>query len=297
MASIDISRPFLPDALPWGLSPQWDLHTLKSNARPRLRRYFGQGQGGFVKTGPGGSQDIAEEEIRAACEFILASEDFQKAHRMRRLFRFLTEQAMLDGRGNVSEYTIGIEVFDRKPEDLISEDPAIRVQVGRLRHRLSSYYLKHGVLGDVEISIPAGRYMPAFHRICSQAEHVVQSGDLVVQPIKCLADRLEGQAFASGLYEELLDQLVSSFGDIFMRAESSSTVSARTTPRRLIEGSLRVDGERMRTSIRVVDYSLSRITWAKHFDRSLQFGIRDQEELAASICYALREVVDGACPA
>jgi TolB-like protein len=249
-----------------------------------------------VKKGQGGTQDIAEGEIRAAFESILASDVFQKAHRMRRLFRYLMEQAMSGGKGDVSEYTIGIEVFDKKPEDLISEDPVIRVQVGRLRHRLASYYLKHTVLGGVEIAIPTGRYMPVFHRTVLQEEQVAQSGDLLIQPIKCLADRLEGQAFASGLYEELLNQLVSVFGDIFMRVEPSSMASARASPRRLIEGSLRVDGERIRTSIRLVDYSLSRITWARHFDRSLQFGIRDQEELAVSICYALREAVDGACP-
>ena len=203
---------------------------------------------------------------------------------------------MSGGKGDVCEYAIGIEVFDRKPEDLMSEDPVIRVQVGRLRHRLAAYYLKHAVLGGVEIAIPTGSYMPVFRRIGLQDEQIAQSGDLLVQPIKCLADRLEGQAFASGLYEELLNQLVSVFGDIFLRVEPSSMASARGSPRRLIEGSLRVDGERIRTSIRLVDYSLSRITWARHFDRSLQFGIRDQEELAMSICYALREAVDGACP-
>jgi TolB-like protein len=249
-----------------------------------------------VKKEQGATQEIAVQEIRAAYESILASEAFLKAHRMRRLFRYLMEQAMLGGKGNVNEYAIGIEVFDRKPEDLISEDPVIRVQVGRLRQRLAAYYMKHAVSGGVEIAIPTGRYMPVFRRIAPQLEQVVQSGDLLVQPIKCLVDRLEGQAFAYGLYEELLDQLVSAYGDVFMRVEPSSTSSARIAPRRLIEGSLRVDGERIRISMRLVDYSLSRITWARHFDRSLQFGIRDQEELAASICYALRGVVDQAHP-
>jgi TolB-like protein len=47
----------------------------------------------------------------------------------------------------------------------------------------------------------------------------------------------------------------------------------------------------MRTSIRIVDHALSRIMWAGHFDRSVQFGITDQEELATSICDALEKVV------
>ena len=120
---------------------------------------------------------------------------------------------------------------------------------------------------------------------------MAQDDRLLVQPIRYLADRTEGRAFANGLYEELINQLFSSFGDVFVRQEAASDAAGPGTPRRLIEGSMRVDAERIRTSIRLVDYSLRRITWAQNFDRSVQFGIREQEELAASICHALRGVV------
>ena len=249
------------------------------------------GGGDVVKKDNEVVEDVADPDIRVAYESVLASEAFLKAHRMRRLFRYLMDQALDGGSGNVSEYTIGIEVFDRRPEDFISEDPAIRVQVGRLRHRLSAYYTEHAVSGDVEISIPVGRLTPVFRRIVRPDRPGAQEDRLLVQPIKYLADRTEGRAFANGLYEELINQLFSSFGDVFVRQEARSDDAVADTPRRLIEGSMRVDAERIRTSIRLVDYSLRRITWAQHFDRSVQFGIREQEELAASICHALREVV------
>lgn len=245
------------------------------------------------------SRDLDEEDIRSACASILASDAFQKAPRMRRLLGFLIEQA-LAGEKSISEYAIGIEVFGRKPDDYVSEDPAVRVQVGRLRHRLAAYYTDHAVTGDLEIIIPVGRYTPAFRRVVRHERPSAPGGYLTVQPIRYIAEREEGQAFASGLYEELLNQLFSSFGDVFMWAAPSPASGNHATgnvdddrkaPHRLIEGSLRVDAERMRTSIRLVDASLSRITWAGHFDRSVQFGIREQEELAASICHALREVV------
>ncbi|WP_250623271.1 hypothetical protein [Pinirhizobacter soli] len=247
-------------------------------------------------------EGIDEDEIRLAFESILASDAFQKAHRMRRLFRYLMGQVLAVDKGTISEYTIGIEVFDRNPEDYISEDPAIRVQIGRLRHRLAAYYTDHAVSGDVEISIPVGTYTPSFRRVVRpERRKPVQGGFIMVQPIKYIAERIEGQVFASGLYEELLNQLFSSFGDIFMWAEPPFSQPGKrvgttgdehyAAPHRLIEGSLRIDAERIRTSIRLIDYSLSRITWARHFDRSVQFGIREQEELAASICHALREVV------
>lgn len=248
-------------------------------------------RGDVVKKGNEVIEEVGDGEIRVAYESVLSSETFLKAHRMRRLFRYLMDQALEGCSGNVSEYTIGIEVFDRRPEDFISEDPAIRVQIGRLRHRLATHYTEYAVSGDVEISIPVGRLTPVFRRVVRPREPVGQDDRLLVQPIKYLADRSEGRVFANGLYEELINQLFSSFGDVFVRQEAASDATSPGTPRRLIEGSMRVDAERIRTSIRLVDYSLRRITWAQNFDRSVQFGIREQEELAASICHALRDVV------
>lgn len=244
---------------------------------------------------------INEEEIRSACDSILDSNDFLKAHRMRRLLRFLVEQALTGDRINTSEYVIGIKVFDRSPADHVSEDPIVRVQVGRLRKRLASYYMKRPDYGGIEISIPVGQYMPIFRRATPPSPPPSRDGCLVIQPIRHIAECGEGQAFATGLYEELLHHLFASFGDICMPTALSPMCASdvngtadnihRVIPRHLIEGSVRIDAERIRASIRLVDYSLQRIAWVGHFDRSVQFGIREQEELAMSICSALKEVV------
>ncbi|UPG95831.1 hypothetical protein [Luteibacter aegosomatissinici] len=256
-------------------------------------------QGDVVKTEIDESQDIDEGEIRSACASIMASDAFQKAHRMRRLLDFLIHQA-LAGEKAISEYAIGIAVFGRDPADYLSEDPSVRVQVGRLRHRLAAYYTDNAMTGDVEITIPVGRYTPTFRRVVRHERPRLKGTHLMVQPIRHITERAEGQAFASGLYEELLNQLVSSFGDVFTWSAPPLVLPAHITftdgddtpaPRRLIEGSVRVDAERMRTSIRLIDASISKVTWARHFDRSAQFGIREQEELAVSICRALKEVV------
>lgn len=254
-----------------------------------------------VKTETEATDVIHEDEIRFACDSILKSSDFLKAHRMRRLLRFLVEQALAGDGCNVSEYVIGIEVFDRNPEDYASEDPIVRVQVGRLRQRLACYYTKRPDHEGIEISIPVGQYRPVFRRIASPACQASPSSHLMIDQIRHIAEYGEGQAFANGLYEELLIQLFSSFDNVFMRMASPSPMTTngshaagnehRVMPRHLIEGSVRVDAERIRTSIRLVDYPLSRITWARHFDRSVQFGIREQEELAMSICNALKKVV------
>jgi TolB-like protein len=272
----------------------------KPTAFVELFRTWMINRGGAVKKELEESE-ITGDEIRSACDSILKSKIFLKAHRMRRLLIFLIDQALAGDKGNTSEYAIGIKVFDRNPLDYVSEDPAVRVQVGRLRQRLAAYYLDQTSYDNIKISIPIGRHTPTFCRIKRSEKRSEQDGYLMIQPIRHIAECREGQAFASGLYEELLNQLFSSFGDVFTWATLPATTATggidvvhgheHTGLHHLIEGSVRVDAERIRASIRLVDHSVSRITWAKHFDRSVQFGIRAQEELATSICNALREVV------
>jgi TolB-like protein len=245
--------------------------------------------------------DIEEKEIHAACENILESNDFAKAFRMRRLLKFLVDYKINSNGANLSEYIIGIEVFDRKPEDYVSEDPIVRVQVGRLRKRLMSFYAKKHVHEGIEINIPYGQYLPIFRRKAFPLPCDTRTGYLVAKPIRYIAEREDGRAFACGLYEELLHKLFASFGDVCTPAAlslnaASSAVDAAEHPHRakhchLIEGSVRIDAGRIRTSIRLVDHALSRIKWVGHFDRSIQFGITEQEELAASICSTLEKVV------
>ncbi|MFA5018701.1 MAG: hypothetical protein WC504_14200, partial [Methylobacter sp.] len=56
----------------------------------------------------------------------------------------------------------------------------------------------------------------------------------------------------------------------------------------LLEGSVQIDEERLRASIRLVDVSAGCIAWTEQFDRRVFFAISHQEELASSICRALK---------
>lgn len=237
-----------------------------------------------------GGDVIDVQEIRSACEALLKSDAFLKAPRMGRLLRYLVEQFISGDVRNTNEYAIGIEVFDRDPAQYLpAEDPVVRVQVGRLRQRLAAYYCMQGAGAALVIKIPVGRYMPVVVR--QNAAPCVASSRLIIQPIHYIAERDEGQAFADGLYEELLDQLFQAFGEVFtVPLVSSMELHARAQVQHSIEGSLRIDAERIRASIRIVDSSLRRIMWSRHFDRSIAFGIQQQEELAMSICSALKQI-------
>lgn len=239
---------------------------------------------------------IAEREIRLACKSILETTQFANAPRMGGLLKFLIEKAILGDERGVSEYAIGVEVFGRNPSDYSTgEDPSVRVQIGRLRSKLRTYYATGIDATGIEISIPLGSYMPQFKR--TKLSRMEQQADcaLALQPLKCIACSMDGEPFAQGLYEELVYQLLSAFGGIIVPSSAYThfehpnvPTATRNQANHLIEGSVRIDAQRIRTSVRLVDILFGRVTWSQHFDRNVHFAIEKQEELASSICGALK---------
>ena len=83
--------------------------------------------------------------IRVQLERVLTSPQFRDAERRRRLLKYLVEKALAGD--PIKEYAIGLDVFD-KPADFDPQlDPAVRVEMGRLRSRLNDYYQARGA-GD-----------------------------------------------------------------------------------------------------------------------------------------------------
>jgi len=63
-------------------------------------------------------------------EKILASRCFGRSPRLSRFLRFLVENALAGTTGNLKEYAIGIDVFDRDPSYDSRLDPIVRVEAG-----------------------------------------------------------------------------------------------------------------------------------------------------------------------
>jgi TolB-like protein len=123
--------------------------------------------------------DVSVQEINTALTHILESVIFSKAYRMSRLLRYLVETSVWGACRDLSEYAIGLEVFDRDPGTYYpGEDPVVRVQVGRLRQRLKTYYATLGNQTDVHVSIPLGNYKPVIaHRELPLNTHAQAEGD------------------------------------------------------------------------------------------------------------------------
>ena len=87
----------------------------------------------------GSSVRVAEEHplppegVRAQLERIVSSGGFARSGRLVRFLRFVVEQALSGKQECLKEQTIGIQVFDRKPDYDPRVDPIVRVEARRLR--------------------------------------------------------------------------------------------------------------------------------------------------------------------
>jgi adenylate cyclase len=102
------------------------------------------------------------EAIREELDRVLASQPFLTADRRARLLRFLVEESLSDRTDSLKESVIAMEVFDRPPDYDPKLDSIVRVEMGRLRSRLTEYYSQAGMNDPVRIDIPKGNYQPTF---------------------------------------------------------------------------------------------------------------------------------------
>ena len=102
------------------------------------------------------------ERVRAQLKRILSSLAFADAERGSRFLRFVVEAALEGRTGEIKESVIGVEVLGRSPSFDPKTDPIVRVEAGRLRSRLNTYYQNEGKTDPVLISLPKGGYVPEF---------------------------------------------------------------------------------------------------------------------------------------
>jgi Tol biopolymer transport system component len=100
-------------------------------------------------------------EVRAELTKILNSDPFVRSQRIKRLLEFLVESVLAGHQDHLKETLVGIEVFDREPGYDSKQDPVVRVEMRRLRSKLSEYYLDEGKNDDVLIWLDKGSYQPA----------------------------------------------------------------------------------------------------------------------------------------
>lgn len=99
------------------------------------------------------------EAVYQQLERILASEGFRNASQSSRLLRFLVG-AVVEGREDLKEYTLGSEALGRGEKFDPRVDPIARVEASRLRSRLDQYYSTEGREDTIVLRLPKGTYVP-----------------------------------------------------------------------------------------------------------------------------------------
>ena len=111
------------------------------------------------------SVDLAAQAVRQQLERILGSPGFARNERLSRFLRFVVEKHLDCRDAELKESIIAIEVFGRATDFDSRLDPVVRTEAGRLRSRLSEYYLKEGKADALVIELPKGGYVPSFHEV------------------------------------------------------------------------------------------------------------------------------------
>jgi serine/threonine-protein kinase len=113
------------------------------------------------------STPMVESEVQATrlqLERVLRSAGFTRNERLSRFLRFVVELHLEGKDRELKESTIAVEIFGRSPDYDPKRDPIVRTEAGRLRARLSEYYIGEGKRDPVVIELPKGGYIPAFHQ-------------------------------------------------------------------------------------------------------------------------------------
>ena len=247
-----------------------------------------------AREGPG------REAVRRQLEKILAADGFARSARMSRFLRFTVERALEGRAGELKEYLLGVEVFDRKESYDSRVDPIVRVEARRLRAKLREYYESAGRNDPLIIEFPTGGYAPCFRaRGASPVPAAPAPGKTVaVLPFANLSTEPDNEYFSDGLTEELIRGLTKVEGLRVAAWQSAAQLKGRDVDVRaagerlhaaaVLTGSVRRSGNRLRVTAQLIDTASGVYLWSETYDRALRDVFAIQDEISRAIVGTLQ---------
>jgi TolB-like protein len=246
----------------------------------------------------------------AVCEQlarIVSSPVFISSARLCRFLTHIVKRTMHGSAGDLKEFSIAMEVFDRTSDYDPSIDAIVRVEARRLREKLKTYYTHEpGRNEPVLIALRPGSYVPIFRWLEKQPEDRKEDGaaihlgapSIAVLPFVNMSPEPEQEYFCDGMTEEIINSL-SHVEGLKVVARTSAfqfkgmSVDAREVGRRLdadvlIEGSVRKSGDQLRITAQAIQTESGHHLWSETFRRELKDVFAIQEELAQSVVGLLR---------
>jgi len=265
--------------------------------------------------------DISADDVREELECILDSPEFKNKPMLCGFLSHVVEETLAGRAHEIKGYTVATQVFGRRKDFDPAIDPIVRIQAGRLRRTLESYYSGRGRQGRLRIDIGKGSYVPTFTRFIPQEQRMGESRQpalmvllekeipprtpeishsstrngpsIAVMPLSNLANDPDQAYLAYGLTEELMSELarrglqVNSFHSVMQWNEKP--IDARQARQELgvrffLEGSLRKEGQTIKFTLRLIDTATLIQIWGEQYKRDLEPDkmIALQEEIARS---------------
>ena len=228
------------------------------------------------------ARSAGTQEVRRQLERIVASPGFIHSDRMSRFLRYAVE-CFLSGRiTELKEYSIGVEVFDRKPDYDPRVDPVVRVEARRLRNKLAEYYERSAESGELVISLPKGSYAPRIGDAApaAAAPKLADSGSIAVLRFANLSSDPEVEYFSDGLTQELIHRITAveplkvvawSTATRIIGSEQEILLAARDLGIAFVlMGSVRISGDRLRVLAQLIDTAKDVYLWTETYDRRME---------------------------
>lgn len=228
---------------------------------------------------------IAEnkEMIRQQVARIQAHPLFVRSTRVRRFLQFTIESCLSGRAGELKEYVLAVDVFDRPVTHDPRLDPIVRVEARRVRAKLRAYYLSDGAHDPVIIDYPRGSYVPQFRLRHGPAEHE-RPALIAVLPFAAPGSASCAR-FAEGLTREVIHELDRS--DSVRVFSGSRRGRLRTRIEALLTGTVSRTGPRVRVTAELLNTGSDQHLWSARFESAPSDPLAAQKQIAFATAHAL----------
>lgn len=238
------------------------------------------------------------DQIKAQLKRILGSPEFVSGKKVSQFLHYVVEHYLNGHSGSIKQYTIAVDALWYGADFDPTTNPTVRIVARRLRRTLDQYYSAQGIEDPIRIDIPKGRYIPVFldnhtgpeapgssEYASTAAEHApvdASKPSIAVIMFDCLNAKDEFGYVSTGMTEEIIIALtlfpdflvVGPLSRIFIGSQDLNprSIGQQYGVRFVLDGTTRVNGQKLRLTIRLADTISGRQLWGQTLDCGLQNG-------------------------